>query len=75
MNGKKDGRKRVFTLGAKKQLGKTRKRPFQVGEGDPFIHQEAFHLMKDGQMRGVLRLVAVDAARADDRRSAADISA
>ena len=66
VNGKNDGKKRVFTLEPKKRLHRVIERALEVAEGDVGVDAEAFDLVKDGRVRGVGGVVAVHLAGNDD---------
>jgi len=71
VNGKNDGKKARFDGRSEERFHGVIERALEVAEGDVGVDAEAFHLMKDGRVRCVLRVVAVDFAGdhdADRRR-------
>ena len=66
VNGKKCGRKRIFTSGPHQLAGKIGKRALQVGQRNVFIHIEPLHLVEVGAMGGVGRVTAIAATGRDD---------
>ena len=66
VNGKNEGRKRMWTSSAKAAAGKQPQRALQVGHRHAAIDQQAFDLVEHRIVRGVGGVGPIDPAAGDD---------